>query len=127
MAEEKKHFGIFVTDVQAHVTKMNNPTPWYRAILKSFTNKKLGRIYSNQKIKFSDWKTENGVTKVHFSMPLPDGWKEKIEEMKKQGKEFKIFLPDGGIPIYASKDTMEFINAKKNNWAKRILQKHTKN
>jgi len=52
---------------------------------------------------------------------------EKIEEMKKQGKEFKIFLPDGGIPIYASKDTMEFINAKKNNWAKRILQKHTKN
>jgi len=129
MTEENKtkQHGIFITDVQFHTTKMTHPTPWYREILKSFRNKKPGRVYSNQQIKFSNWRTENGVTTAHFSMPFPDGWKEKIEEMKKQGKEFKIFMPEGGIPIYASRDMVEFMNARKNNWAKRILQKYTKN
>jgi hypothetical protein len=129
MAEENKikQHGIFITDVQLHTAKKTNPTPWYREILKSFRSKKPGRVYSNQQIKFSNWKTENGVTTAHFSMPLPDGWKEKIEEMKKMGKEVKFFIPQGGIPIYAGKDMVEFMNARKNNWAKRILQKHTKN
>jgi hypothetical protein len=129
MAEDNKikQRGIFITDIQAHTAKANNPTPWYRAILKSFTNKKPGRIYSNQQIKFSNWRTENGVTKAHFSIPLPDGYKEKIEEMKKQGKEFTIFVPKEGIPIYASKDMVECINGKNNRWAKRIWQKYTKN
>jgi len=103
---EKEHkdeyYDVFLTDFQMHVTKPRKPLPWYRAILKSFRNKKPGRFYTkNAKIDIN----EDGTFET--AIPLLPTIQEEIKKAKKSGKKVRFIIPKEGVPIFAGKDLVE--------------------
>jgi len=97
---------VFLTDFQMHVSEPRKPLPWYRAILKSFRNKKPGRFYAkNAKTDIN----EDGTFET--SIPLPPATQEEIKKAKMSGKKIRFITPEGGIPIFAGKDLIEKVKS----------------
>jgi len=104
--QEKKseYYDVFLTDFQMHVTEPRKPLPWYRAILKSFRNKKPGRFYTkNAKININ----KDGTFET--TIPLSPTIQEEIKKAKNSGKKIRFVIPEEGIPIFAGKDLVEKI------------------
>lgn len=100
---------VFLTDIQMHVVEPRKPLPWYRAILKSFRNKKPGRFFSKA---FS--MTEKDKTfEANVRFPLPEKVRKQMEEAQKSGKKIRLWMPKDGIPIYPGKDVIEFLNSRR--------------
>lgn len=117
--DETGYYDILLSDIQLHNTLPRKPLPWYRAIIKSFRNKKPGRFYTKD---FSVEKT-NETSKFRLSIPLSKEIEEKVEEANKLGKKIRIITPENGIPIYLGKDTIEFLKSKQ---GKRLTNKFWK-
>ena len=94
-----EYHDVFLTDFQMHISEPRKPLPWYRAILKSFRNKKTGRFYTkNAKTDIN----ENGTFET--SIPLPPATQEEIKKAKMSGKKIRFIIPEEGVPIFAGKD-----------------------
>jgi len=107
---EKEHkdeyYDVFLTDFQMHVSEPRKPLPWYRAILKSFRNKKPGRFYTkNTKTDINEDET------FETSIPLPPATQEEIKKAKMSGKKIRFIIPEEGVPIFAGKDLIEKVKS----------------
>lgn len=117
MEQEIQYIDIQLTDIKLHTVKPTNPPSFARVIGKFLYNGLPGRIYSKL---FLVKKSQTAEPKLQLTIPLSDEWAEKINALEKEGKKVRFIIPNGILPIYAGKDMVEFINAKKNRIAKRI-------
>ncbi|MBM3206671.1 MAG: hypothetical protein FJZ43_03565 [Candidatus Staskawiczbacteria bacterium] len=116
MEKESKYCDILLTDIQLHTIKPTNPPSLARVIAKFLRNGLPGRIYST----FFQVQKDNKENPLRLSIPLTKEWEDKVTELEKAGKKIRFIIPGGGIPIYAGKDMIEFMKAKKNRILKRI-------
>lgn len=100
-------YNVYITDFQLHTIKPQHPNSWFRAIMKSIKNQKEERAYIN-----NDGK--------QFSLAFSEKVIQEIEQAKASGKKIRLVIPESGVPIYASKDLKEFLEARKNRIIKRI-------
>lgn len=105
-SKKDEYHDVFLTDFQMHVSEPRKPLPWYRAIFKSFRNKKPGRFYvKDAKIDIS----EDGTFET--SIPLPPATQEEIKKARIAGKKIRFIVPEEGVPIFAGKDVIEKIKS----------------
>lgn len=101
-----KFIDVILTDIQLHVTKPVNPNPPSRAISKAIRNDKPGRYFMNGLTLEKDGS---------FSLPLIPNIEiaKLMGRAMAEGKQFRLFIPKGGLMVYPGKDTMEYIEAHK--------------
>jgi len=100
----QKYCDIVLTDIELHITKVKNPKSFGRMMMKSIRNNKPYRVYTN------DLKT----TKNHIpqcSIDLGKEFEMLQEQLRKEGKELRIFIPKKGLNIFPGSDIIEFIKA----------------
>ena len=107
--DDSEYYDIILTDIALHMTKPQNPTPWYRAMRKAIKNKKPGRYYIGLQPSKHNGKIEINLFDLLRQDPK---FKEQEKIAKKLGKEIRIYIPPN-LPIYAGKDTLEKIEAEK--------------
>ncbi len=110
MQDEKKqtkYHNILLTDFQLHSTKPRKPIPWYRAIFKSFRNKKPGRFYVENFSSQNDGTLQ--MTLINLAKHNPS-FQKQMEIAEKSGKKIRIIIPDN-LPIFLGKNTIEKIKA----------------
>lgn len=107
--KQTEYHDVFLTDIQMHVVKTRKPLPWYRAILKSFRNKKPGRFFTKD---FSIIKKDK-TFEAKISFPLPEEIRKQMEEAQKSGKKIRLWVPKNGIPVYPGKDIIEFLKSRR--------------
>jgi hypothetical protein len=106
---------IQITDIAIHTAKKTPTSSITRKFQEAFTNDKPDRIYSKiEKPTIS----ENGAFTLDLLKTDPDFVK-MVQEEELKGFKVMIALPKNGIPIFAGKDTVEFINSKN---GKRIIR-----
>jgi hypothetical protein len=96
--ENQKPIEIILTDIQLHSNKNNHPQSFKRKIEKSLKNGNSGRYYSGE-IKM------DADGKLKFIINLPE---------EALGRDVVFTIPDGGLPIYLGKDSMEKIKSLRN-------------
>ncbi len=113
---QSQHICFVLTDIQMHTTEHKNTKPWYRMIMKSMRSKLPNRVFG--KIDKPEI-TPDGKFKLTFPR-LPTAEElYKIPELR--GKTVHFYVPKAGIPIFAGKDTTEFIKAKENRkWTDKV-------
>ena len=112
-----QHVNIVITDIQVHTTAATKPKPWYRMLMKSWRNRLPGRVFGKiDKPEISS----DGTFKLTFPrLPTAEELFYQMPELR--GKTVHFLAPEAGIPIFAGKDTMEFIKAKQNRkWTDKI-------
>lgn len=94
---------IMLTDLALH-TRSGQPTASFaRAEEKAIAEKKLGRVYGKlSKPRPEDIDEENHTIRIPITLP-PDLMAQV------QSGEVELALPEGGLPIYAGKDTQEYM------------------
>lgn len=108
--EKSKHVNIILTDLHLHTNTVRNPKPWHRALMISMRNKIPGRFFGkitqdNSKI------IEPNQSNFSFRLPTAE---DLYQIPEYRGKIVHILMPKAGLPVYAGKDTVEFIEARKN-------------
>ena len=99
---------IHITDIALH-TSQKTPTPSVgKKVQKAFENNKPDRIYSNLK---KPTVTGNVTITLDILKMDPDFVK-MVQAEEAQGYKILIQLPKAGVPIFAGKDTVEFMNSK---------------
>jgi len=114
--KQNEYYNIFLTDIQIHAIEPRKPIPWYRAILKSFRNRKPGRFYTTH----FEMNDKNRAIKLIFPPSLKV--KQQMKEAKKLGKKIRFILPKNGVPVYLGKDAIEKLEAEKRKQKKKILE-----
>ncbi len=107
--EQNKYYNVLLTDLQLHTTKPQNPTPWYKAIFRSFRNKKPGRFYVEKFSSQNDGSLE--TTLINLAKHDPE-FQKQMEIAKKSGKKIRIIVPPN-LPIYPGKDLIEKLKAER--------------
>lgn len=106
-SKKQEIVNIILTDIQFHVTEPRKPLPPTRVIEKSLRNKKPGRWFSKNLPK----PNKDGALTIPI---LEDSNLDRyIKKLKSEGKKFRILIPKKGLMVYAGKDTVEHIEAKK--------------
>ena len=99
---------IQITDIALH-TSPKKPTPSVgKKVQKAFENNKPDRIYSNLE---KPEVTGNGSITLDLLKMDPDFVK-MVQNEEAQGYKVLISLPKSGVPIFAGKDTVEFMDSK---------------
>lgn len=96
---EEQTYDLILTDIRGHFLKATNPTPWYRAIMKSFRSGKPGRAFTN-----AIETTPDGL-RVIFDLP-PKVIKE-MEEAEQAGKRVRVLMTKAGLPFSPGKDFID--------------------
>lgn len=103
---KKKVVYIELADIQLHTIKPRNPKPGLAHVLKAIKTGKPTRAYSsniqmvNNKMQFTLDLTKNNPELI-----------KRIQKLQAEGKEVKLVLPEGGIPIYLGDDLVERIES----------------
>lgn len=98
------YLDIILTDVKLHATKPRKPTLMARAIERTMHNRKPGRFFGKRVQALN----KDGKPQAEFKIADL----EPLEELaRKTGKQIRILMPKGGIPIYLSKDAEELVEA----------------
>lgn len=109
----KKYFDYLITDIHLHVTKPTNPKPLDYHLIKASKNKKPFRVH--RKLPPPDKMDLNDADHT-FKMMLFDN--QEIQrakaEAERRGLIFRVLMPAEGIPIYAGRDSVEYLEARKN-------------
>jgi len=115
--DQSQHVNIVITDIQLHTTEPENPKPWYRMLMKSLRSKSPGRVFG----KINNAKTAP-QGQINLTLPpLPTAEELFYQMPELRGKIVHFLAPKAGIPIFAGKDTVEFIKARQNrNWTDKI-------
>lgn len=99
---------IQITDIALH-TSQKTPTPSVgKKVQKAFEKNKPDRIYSNLE---KPEVTGDGLITLDLLKMDPDFVK-MVQAEEAQGYKVLIQLPKAGVPIFAGKDTVEFMNSK---------------
>ncbi len=114
-SEQNKYLNILLTDIQLHTIKPRKPTPWYRAILKSFKNKKPGRFYAENFSVQNDETLQMTLINLAKHDPL---FQKQMEIAEKSGKKIRIIVPPN-LPIYSGKDLIEKLKTEREKRKKR--------
>lgn len=104
METSLEYYDIILTDIRFHIAKKRKPLHWYRAMMKSIHNKRLGRFYVNKA-------KPNQDGTFGFELSLPEEIQTQISNAQLAGKKIRILMPKDGIPIYPGGDTLEYIKA----------------
>lgn len=98
------YLDIILTDVKLHATKPRKPTLMAQALERTMHNHKPGRFFGKRMPALD----KNGELPTRFKISDL----EPLEELaRKTGKQLRIIMPPGGIPIYLSKDGEELVEA----------------
>lgn len=110
--ENSEYLDIVLTSVRLHVNKPRKPMLIARSIEKTIRTGKPCKFFGERRPAFQKNGKPQSLFKVSSLAPLQ-------ELARKTGKQIRIHLPVGGIPVYLAKDTLEVAEKKK-----RKLQKH---
>ncbi|MDD2637320.1 MAG: hypothetical protein PHW82_17670 [Bacteroidales bacterium] len=115
---------ITITDIALHTSKMNPTISLGKKIKESFKFKKPGRIYGLiPKVQSSSPSSEENMFMLDM-LKKDVSFMKMIQEEEKKGYKILVGFPKEGIPVFAGKDTKEFINSKN---GKRIIRGLAKN
>jgi len=107
-SQYQKVVNIILTDIQFHMCEPRKPLSPVRSMEKSLHNNKPGRWYS---------KNIPAPNKQDATLTLPiletSELGKFIAKLQAEGTKFRLFVPKRGLPVYAGKDTVEFIEARK--------------
>jgi len=99
---EQKSINVELTNIELHITK---PKPWIHLVLNAINSKKPSRFYGNTLTV-----EENGEFKIEI--PNSPEIQVQINKAEKEGRKINFELSTS-TNIFASKDTIEFIEAHK--------------
>lgn len=106
-SSDKLYYDITLTDFQFHHIEPRKPLTFGRSVLRSIRNGQPGRVHTTD---FSV--SKDGKITFRLRFPLED--QKRIAEAQKQGKTIRILMPKNGVPVFWSKDLIEFLQAPKN-------------
>ncbi|NQU84018.1 MAG: hypothetical protein HQ536_04895 [Parcubacteria group bacterium] len=111
----KQHspISVILTHAECHTTKPRKPLSILRVAEKCLRSGKSGKAFTTNSIV-----RKNGPSKITFDL-LPKEIQEKA--VKSKQKYIKVFVPKGGLPIYAGDDTLEKIKK-----GKRVIHRKLK-
>lgn len=119
MKDGQKYKIIQITDIQLHTTP-KIPTPSTgKKIQKAFKSEKPDRIYS----KIDKATVPNNQTFTLELLKADPDFVKMIQEEEAKGYKVLIAIPNGGIPIFPGKDTVEFMRSKNGKRVTRGLAK----
>lgn len=99
---DEEYIDILLHRPEVHAITPRKPMNWLRAALKMHHSGKPQRVYASlENMKLN----EDGTMKVCF--PLPPEMQEQIKMLEAQGKKIRFHVPEGGMPVYLSKDAKE--------------------
>lgn len=125
MKDGQKYKIIQITDITFHSPGRRPTKSVGEKVKEAFDKNEPGRIYQNLEKVDSDTEHQEG----QFKMAILDqihkdpSFIKMLREEEAKGYKVLLSIPKSGIPVYAGKDSVEFMDSKK---GKRILRKIAK-
>lgn len=107
---------IQITDLTLHTANKKPTSSLGKTFRKSFKKNAPGRIYSNIKDP-NKGKSNNSFNVELFK--IDNEFMKMVQEEEAKGYKIVLAFPKSGIPVFAGKDTMEFMDSKN---GKRIIR-----
>lgn len=115
MAQKRQ---VLLTDLALHTRASQPTTSFAKAEGKAVNTGKLGRFF-NHMPKPDPKDIDHKEHTIRFQIDLPPDLMEQV----KRG-EVELVMPKDGLPIYAGKDTEDFIKSMNRKERRRYLHKH---
>ena len=104
--QNDEYLDVIITDFTLDTAKPRKPKSLGRMISVAIKNKKPGRAFTTDLKNLDDGQPE-------FAFDLGPKFQKLEEQAKAEGKKLRLLYPKGGVPIFAGKSTIEFLEARK--------------
>lgn len=125
MKDGQKYRIIQITDITFHAPNRRPTESVGEKVKEAFANGEPGRIYQNLEKVDSQENQGEGYIKMAILDQIKNdpSFIKMLQEEEAKGYKVLLSIPKSGIPVYAGKDSVEFMDSKK---GKRILRKIAK-